>query len=173
MTLHQAPGSHPAARTKAHAAPAAHTGPEPHATPGATERIRPDRLTIAAGIALLAIMALHTAVFVPHEWWGAWLAGPLRGEEPPVEATVLFWALPGGFVVPGALLALLIVREGRRGRTMPLYVAIVLAIWAGGCVWIVGPSGFLTLVVPVALLVLARVRQRRRAGAGTPASRRR
>lgn len=95
---------------------------------------------------------------------GAWLAGPLRAEEPPVEATVLFWALPGGFVVPGALLALLIVREGRRGRTMPAYVVIVLTIWAVGCVWIVGPSGFLTLVVPVALLVLARVRNRRRSG---------
>ncbi|GEK81343.1 hypothetical protein [Agrococcus baldri] len=146
---------------------------EPDAARGATERIRPDRLTIAAGIALLVIMALHTAVFVPHEWWGAWLAGPFRAEQPPVDATVLFWALPGGFVVPGALLALLIVREGRRGRAMPAYVAVVLAIWAVGCVWIVGPSGFLTLVVPVVLLVVANVRARtgHRGGARGPSRR--
>ncbi|MCH1881889.1 hypothetical protein [Agrococcus sp. ARC_14] len=125
------------------------------------EARRTSRLTVAAGVALLVIMALHSAVFAPHEWWDAWLAGPFRAGQPPLEATVLFWALPGGFVVPGALLGLLLVREGRRGGTMPLWVPIVLGAWAIGCVWIVGPSGFLTLSVPVVLLLIAGARAAR------------
>lgn len=122
---------------------------------------RRDRLTIVGGWALLAICVLHTAVFAAQPWWGVWLAGPFRTEAPPIEALAQFWALPGSFVVAGALLAVALIRAGRRGEAAPLHVPIVLAAWAALCVWILGPSGFLTLTVPVVLLTIAAVRARR------------
>lgn len=117
-----------------------------------------DRLTMAGGWSLLAIAVLHTLVFIAQPWWGVWLAGPFRTEEPPVEAFAQFWALPGSFVVIGALFGLSLVTLGRRGAQAPLYVPIALALWAALCVWIVGPSGFMLVTVPVVLLVLARIR---------------
>ncbi|MCS3844363.1 hypothetical protein [Microbacterium sp. AK031] len=125
--------------------------------------VRPDRLTVSAAIALLTISALHTVVFALHPWWGAWMAGPFRTAQLPVEAAVQFWGLPGGFVVPGVLLALLVLRVGRRGDTVPLYIALTLGIWALVCIWMVGPSGFVLLLVPVVLLLIAALRARRRA----------
>ena len=122
-----------------------------------------DRLTVAAGVSLLVICVLHTAFFAAHPWWGDWLAGPFRITQPPIEASVQFWALPGGLVVPGVLLALLILGAGRRGKTMPAYVGATLGLWALACVWMVGPSGFVTVLVPAVLLVIARSRSRRRA----------
>lgn len=135
--------------------------PHPPAATGAAPRR--DRLTIAAGVSLLIIVVLHTAVFAPHPWWAAWLAGPFRTESLPPEAVAQFWGLPGGFVIPGALLGLLIVRAGRRGAAVPGSVGWVMGLWALACVWIVGPSGFLLLLVPAALLILAAVRARRAA----------
>ncbi|WP_156253342.1 hypothetical protein [Pseudactinotalea terrae] len=123
---------------------------------------RSDRLTVVGGWSLLAICALHTAVFAAQPWWGVWLAGPFRTEEPPLEAFAQFWALPGSFVVIGALLALSLISTGRRGGSAPLYLPIVLGLWAAFCVWIVGPSGFSTLAVPVTLLLVSAVRARRR-----------
>ncbi len=124
---------------------------------------RPDRLTISAAIALLTISALHTVVFALHPWWGPWMAGPFRTSQLPVDAAVQFWGLPGGFVVPGVLLALLILRAGRRGDTVPLYISLVLGIWALLCVWMVGPSGFVLLLIPATLLLIASLRSRRSA----------
>jgi len=124
-------------------------------------RIRPYRLTVSAAIALLVISALHTVAFALHPWWGAWMAGPFRTTELPVDAAVQFWGLPGGFVVPGVLLALLILRAGRRGETVPLYVAMILGVWALVCIWMVGPSGFMLLLLPAALLSIATLRSRR------------
>lgn len=118
---------------------------------------------MAAGWSLLVICVLHTVVFAPNPWWGEWLTGMLRVEPLPVEAISLFWALPGGFVVPGGVLAAMIIGQGRRGRTAPAYVAPALVAWAALCIWIVGPSGFITAVVPATLMVIARVRARRRA----------
>ena len=115
---------------------------------------------MAAGWALLAICILHTIVFAPHPWWSAWLSGPFRTEDLPLESMVQFWALPGGFVVPGALLAAMIMGRGRRGQTAPGYIAPALAAWGALCLWMVGPSGFLTVIVPVTLLVVARFRDR-------------
>jgi hypothetical protein len=126
-----------------------------------SDRSRPDRLTVSAAIALLVISALHTLVFALHPWWGQWLAGPFRTTQLPVDAAVQFWGLPGGFVVPGVLLALLILRVGRRGDTVPLYVALILGIWALVCIWIVGPSGFVLLLIPAVLLLIASLRSRR------------
>ncbi|MDP3950143.1 hypothetical protein [Microbacterium sp.] len=125
--------------------------------------IRPDRLTVSAAIALLTISALHTVAFALHPWWGAWMAGPFRTAQLPVDAAVQFWGLPGGFVVPGVLLALLILRAGRRGDTVPLYIALTLGIWALVCIWMVGPSGFVLLLIPAVLLLIAARRARRRA----------
>ncbi|UNK69860.1 hypothetical protein [Microbacterium sp. H1-D42] len=125
--------------------------------------VHADRLTVGAAVTLLVISVLHTAAFAFHQWWGPWLAGPLRTEQLPMEAVAQFWGLPGGFVVPGVLLALLILQTGRRGHTMPAYVGVILGAWALTCVWIVGPSGFLLLLVPAVLLLVARGRARRRA----------
>lgn len=125
--------------------------------------IRPNRLTVSGAIALLTISVLHTLVFTLHPWWGPWMAGPFRTAQLPTDAAVQFWALPGGFVVPGVLLALVILRAGRRGDTVPIHVPIVLGVWALLCVWMVGPSGFLLLLVPATLLLIASLRSRRRA----------
>lgn len=128
-----------------------------------TRPARRDGLTLAAAVSLLVITVLHTAVFAPHPWWQAWLAGPFRTDPLPADALVQFWGLPGGFVVPGALLSLLILAAGRRGSMVPGYVGWVLALWALVCLWIVGPSGFVLLLVPATLLILAAARARRRA----------
>lgn len=129
--------------------------------PRAAAPVRPDRLTVSAAIALLTISVIHTAAFALHPWWEAWMAGPFRTTELPMDAVVQFWGLPGGFVVPGVLLALLILRAGRRGETVPMYVAIGLGTWALLCVWMVGPSGFVLLLVPAVLLLIASLRSRR------------
>ncbi|MFD5215611.1 DUF6463 family protein [Microbacterium sp. NPDC058345] len=144
----------------------------PHRTddsPREAGHAEPDRYTVAAAIALLVISVLHTAVFALHPWWGPWLAGPFRTAQPPLDATVQFWGLPGGFVVPGVLLALLLWRTGRRGETVPTYVGVVLGAWAILCVWIVGPSGFLLLLVPAGLLIAANIRARRHSRPGRSA----
>ncbi|WP_256838759.1 DUF6463 family protein [Ornithinimicrobium faecis] len=123
---------------------------------------RPDRLTIAAGWSTLTIAVLHTIVFVFHPHWGAWLAGLTRTADLPDQAITLFWALPGGFVAPLAVLGLLMIGAGRRGQAMPGYVGWILLGWILICCWIIGPSGFLLGFVPAALLVWPR---RRRGGA--------
>jgi hypothetical protein len=129
-------------------------------SPATTPVTTTNRLTVAGGFALLAIALLHALVFLPNPWWSEWLAGPLRSEELPPDALTVFWALPGSFVVLGALYALSVIATGRRGRTLPLHAPIALAVWAALCVWIVGPSGFLLLAVPVVLLGIASLRAR-------------
>lgn len=131
---------------------------------------RIDRLTVAAAVSLLVISVLHTAAFAFHPWWGAWLIGPFRTVQLPTDATVQFWGLPGGFVVPGVLLALLILEAGRRGRTVPAYIGGVLCVWALVCVWMVGPSGFVLFLVPTVLLFIAGRRARRRSESPAPPS---
>jgi hypothetical protein len=126
------------------------------------ERIQPNRLTVAAAISLLVITLLHTLVFSMHQWWMAWLAGPFRADQLPTDAVVYFWGLPGGFVVPGVLLALVLLKTGQSGNTAPTHVGVILGLWALVCVWMVGPSGFLLLLVPSLLLLIAARRSRRR-----------
>lgn len=138
--------------------PSTHAGPDRLTS----DHARPDRLTTAAGWSLLTIAALHTLVFAFHPYWDDWFAGPTRTGALPLEAVVQFWGLPGGFVVPGILLALLTVRLGRRGETLPAYAGWGLGLWAASCLWIVGPSGFLLVLVPSALLITAHARARRR-----------
>ena len=121
-------------------------------------RIRSDRLTMAAGWSLLAICALHTLAFSLHPYWADWLAGPLRTTEATLDEAAQFWGLPGGFVLPGILLAVLLIRLGRQGGRAPAAFGPVLGLWALGCVWILGPSGFLFVLGPAALLVLARLK---------------
>ena len=132
----------------------------PATTPPTTPpTARPERLTILAGWLLLAICLLHTLVFAVHPYWADWLAGPLREGAFTADEAAQFWGLAGGFVVPGALLALLVVRTGREGRTLPPAVGPILALWAAACLWIVGPSGFLLVLVPAALLITASLRR--------------
>ncbi|WP_109473540.1 hypothetical protein [Ornithinimicrobium cavernae] len=128
---------------------------------GATEALsashrRPDRRTLAAGWTTVTIAVLHTVYFAFHPYWGLWLAGPARAEVFPQEAATIFWALPGGFVIPLAVLGLLMIGAGRRGEVMPRYVGRLLTGWVLLCVWIVGPSGFLLGLVPAALLLWPR-----------------
>ena len=127
-------------------------------TPAPRTRPRPDRLTTAAGWSLLAICALHMLAFSLHPYWADWLAGPLRTTEATLDEAAQFWGLPGGFVLPGILLAVLLIRLGRQGGRAPAAFGPVLGLWALGCVWILGPSGFLFVLVPAALLVLARLK---------------
>lgn len=121
---------------------------------------RSRRLTLAAGWSILVICLLHTLAFAFHPYWDDWLAGPLRQSTPTFEEAVQFWGLPGGFVVPGALLALMILREGHHGRALPTPIGWVLAVWAAACLWVVGPSGFVLVLVPAVLLILASRRRR-------------
>lgn len=127
-------------------------------TPALRTHPRHDRLTTAAGWSLLAICALHTLAFSLHPYCADWLAGPLRTTEASLDEAAQFWALPGGFVLPGVLLALLLIRLGRQGGRAPAAFGPVLGLWALGCVWILGPSGFLFVLVPAALPVLARLK---------------
>jgi hypothetical protein len=124
-----------------------------------------NRLTVGAGWSMAAIGVLHTAVFLPHPYWGEWLTGGLRSGEGADESLSVFWALPGGFVVPLVLFGLLLARLGRRGERAPAYVGWVLAGWAAGCALLVGPSGFLLGLVPAGLLIAEDLLARRR-GAG-------
>ena len=130
-----------------------------------TAPVRSDRLTLAAGWSLLAICALHTLAFSVHPYWADWLAGPLRTTEASLDEAAQFWGLPGGFVLPAVLLSVLLLRLGREGRRAPAAFGPVFAAWALGCVWILGPSGFLFVLVPAALMILASVRGRAAAGA--------
>lgn len=129
-----------------------------------------DRLTVAAAISLLVISVLHTAAFAFHPWWGAWLIGPFRTAQLPTDAAVQFWGLPGGFVVPGVLLAVLILETGRRGGAAPACIGVVLGVWALVCAWMAGPSGFVLFLVPTVLLLIASRRARRRSEPLTPPS---
>lgn len=122
---------------------------------------RRDLLTVAAGWATLAICLLHTLAFSVHPYWGDWLAGPLRSSSVTMAEAAQFWGLPGGFVVPGAILGLLIIRLGRRGQMLPAYVGWVLALWAAVCLWMIGPSGFVFVLVPATLLIIAGLRSSR------------
>ncbi|HEX5596870.1 MAG TPA: DUF6463 family protein [Micromonosporaceae bacterium] len=128
------------------------------------------QLTVSAGWSMVAIGVLHTAVFLPHPYWGEWLTGGLRSGEGSDASVSVFWALPGSFVVPLVLLGLLMRRLGRRGERAPAYVGWALGGWVAGCVVLVGPSGFLLGFIPAGMLIaedlLARHRGAGRSGMG-------
>lgn len=116
---------------------------------------------MAAGWATIAICLLHTLAFAFHPYWGDWLAGPLRSSSVSIAEAAQFWGLPGGFVVPGTVLGLLIIRLGGRGQVLPAYVGWVLALWAAACLWMIGPSGFVFVLVPAVLPIIASLRRSR------------
>ncbi|MEU5946846.1 DUF6463 family protein [Micromonospora sp. NPDC047465] len=111
------------------------------------------KLTIGAGWSMAAIGVLHAAVFLPHPYWSEWLTGGLRSGEGGDASLSVFWALPGGFVIPLVLFGLLLARLGRRGERAPAYVGWTVAGWAAGCALLVGPSGFLLGLIPAGLLI--------------------
>lgn len=132
-----------------------------HGAPAPAQARPGNRWTVAGGVALLTICVLHTLVFAAHPYWAEWLAGPTREAPLAVEPMLLFWALPGGLVVPGAALALLLIGLGRRGEAVPLWLPVTLLAWAGCCVWMVGgPTGFMMVTVPAVLLLIGRARRR-------------
>ncbi|WP_152365225.1 hypothetical protein [Microlunatus speluncae] len=114
-----------------------------------------ERLTIAAGVALVVIAALHLIMMSLHGGWAGWLAGGLRGAPPGDPEVGAFWAGIGGFAVPVALLGGMIIRTARRGLRCSPVLGYGLLGWAGCCVYLLGPSGFLTFGVPAALLIIA------------------
>ncbi|MFC4150481.1 DUF6463 family protein [Micromonospora mangrovi] len=125
------------------------------------------RLTVVAGWSMVAIGTLHAAVFLPQPYWGQWFAGGLRSGEGGDASLAMFWALPGGFVVPLVLCGLLVARLGRRGERAPGYAGWLLGGWVAGCVTLIGPSGFLLGFVPAGLLIAEDLLARRRGtGAG-------
>lgn len=128
--------------------------PATAATDTASSAAAASRPVLAAGWSLLAICALHTLAFSLHPYWDDWLAGPFRRTAPTADEAAQFWGLPGGMVVPGALLALMILRQARRGLGVPAWVGGVLGAWALGGLWVVGPSGFVLLLVPAVLLLV-------------------
>ncbi|GAB3476526.1 DUF6463 family protein [Nocardiopsis coralliicola] len=119
-----------------------------------------DRWVLAGGWSVIAIAALHTAVFAGHPYWAEWFSGGLRGGGEP-DSVAVFWALPA-FVGPVALLGVLLVGAGRRGVAVPGWIGAALAVWALGCAALVGPSGFLLCLVPAALLAAGAWRRTRR-----------
>jgi hypothetical protein len=119
------------------------------------------RLTSLAGWSLIVIAVLHTLVFVPQAPWGDWVGGSLRTAEPDMESVAIFWALPGGFVVPGLLAGLLIIKAGRRREPLHVGIAAALFLWCSGCIWLAGPSGFMFFYVTVGFLTAASIAARR------------
>jgi hypothetical protein len=130
--------------------PAVASAPVPQ-PPSAAAR----RLTIAAGIALLVVATLHLIMMSAHDLWPAWLAGELRAAAPGDAGLGGFWAGIGGFAVPVALLGGMIIRTARRRQPCSPVLGYGLLAWAAGCVYLLGPSGFLTFGVPAALLIIA------------------
>ncbi len=118
-------------------------------------------MTIIAGWSLIVVAVLHTAVFVPQAPWRDWFSGSLRSVDPDAESVAVFWALPGGIVVPALLLGLLMIRLGRQHQRVGLGYALAILAWVSFCLWLVGPSGFLLLLVTVGLLVAAAAVDRR------------
>jgi hypothetical protein len=117
-------------------------------------------LTGLAGWSLMLIAALHTAVFMPQAPWPEWFDGSLRGLSGDPESLAVFWALPGGIVVPAFLLGLFMVRMGRQRQRVGLAVALTLAAWVSFCLWLVGPSGFMFVYVTAGLLIAAAIADR-------------
>lgn len=133
--------------------------------------MEPKRLTVWAGWSLVAIAILHTAAFVAHPFWSEWLSGNLWSGGGSDGSYTVFWALPGGFVATMVLLGLLVARLGRRGETLPAYVGWGLGGWVLMCVLLIGPSGFVTGLVPAGLLIAESLLRRRgtdRHGRTTP-----
>ncbi|GAB3746476.1 hypothetical protein [Microlunatus parietis] len=120
-----------------------------------TGSVAAGRLTTAAGIAMLVIAALHLITMSGHGLWPGWLAGDLRAAAPGDFGLGAFWAGIGGFAVPVAFLGFMIIRVAREGRRCGPWVGYGLLGWAAFCCFLLGPSGFLTFVVPALLLIMA------------------
>lgn len=119
------------------------------------------RLTSASGWSLLVITALHIAVFSVQAPWGEWFDGDLRVSGADPESLAVFWAMPGGLVVPAILTGLLLLRLGRQRQRVGLAFAFTLIAWVAFCVWIIGVSGFLAVLVSAGLVIASVIAERR------------
>ncbi|THV41480.1 hypothetical protein FAB82_11770 [Glycomyces buryatensis] len=107
------------------------------------------------------IAVAHIAAFAFIVPWGDWFAGSLRSGEADLGSVADFWALPGGIVLPTVLTGLLMIRLGRQGQRLGIGFGIALIVWAGFCVFLLGPSGFLGVLVPAGFLIAAAVVDRK------------
>lgn len=124
------------------------------------------RLTVWAGRTMVAIGVLHSLVYLPNPYWGDWVSGSAwRGGELSDEAHIVFWALPGGFVPVLILFGLLVSRLGKRGEVLPAYVGWALGAWFVVGLWFLGPSGFISGLIPAGLLIAESFRHRRQTSA--------
>lgn len=119
------------------------------------------RLTGLAGWSLILIAVLHIAFFIPQAPWADWFDGSLRSSEPDPESVAVFWALPGGIAVPAILAGTFMIRLARRGHRAGAGVAATLIAWVTGCLWLVGPSGFIFVYATAALLLAGTLLDRR------------
>ena len=117
------------------------------------------RPTVFAAWFLIGIAVLHSVATAVHPYWGEWLSGSLRGSSVDSMSLAFFWTFPGSFVVPLVLLGLVLVRMGRRGEPAPRYVGWMLGLWCVGCLALVGLSGFMFVLVPAAVLIIAGFRR--------------
>ncbi len=122
-----------------------------------------------AGRTTLGIAVLHVAVLTPAtaKWWPAWVRGEMWGRKPGTfggsAAAHAFWALPGSFAAPLAVVGTLTGSLVREGRPVPPSVGRVLLGWVLGCAAIAEPSGFPLGFLPVGFYL--RASQLRRKGA--------
>lgn len=136
-------------------------------TPQTPSRLdaRAARLTIWAARLTLGICALHVALFAVLTWsdWGALTSGALWFTEPATTGdyrrAMTFWILPGSYVVPLALLSVLLIRLTRHGVAIPGYVGAVLLGWAVAGSVLLFPGGFPLAIAPAVMLLVAYRRQ--------------
>ncbi|MGW9346444.1 DUF6463 family protein [Nocardiopsis flavescens] len=134
---------------------------------------------LVLGVGHLALLTLFSGADMAA--WvgrGLWAAVPLElgGAEPSaayLRNEVAFWAGPGSFAVPLALLGALVWNLAGRGVAVPAWVGWTLAAWclAGGVLLV--PSPYFAGVAAGLLIVLAarrdRARGRRGPAPGAPA----
>ncbi|MCC3765142.1 DUF6463 family protein [Glycomyces sp. TRM65418] len=120
------------------------------------------RLTGLAGWSLIVVAVLHIVAFIPLAPWGEWIDGSLRSGDADPDSVAVFWALPGGIAIPAVLTGLLMIRFGRQGQRVPLAFGIALIAWVAVCVWLIGPSGFMAVLVTGGLLIAAASTDRRK-----------
>jgi hypothetical protein len=121
-------------------------------------------LNLWAARLLIAISCLHLALFTVLSSLSGhlpgWLTGDLIGAvggatDPMRETEAEFWRHLGSFALPLIVVGLLIATLARAGLSVPRYVGYGVGAWVVACSLMFEPSGFPTLLVPVALLIRA------------------
>lgn len=127
--------------------------------------VAPRSITLAyiiAGSLLVAVGVLHLAVMAAHPYWSDWLQrGLWSAGTTPEPSFTGFWAMPGSFAIPLILLGYLVVRLAVKRLPLPSAIGWCLLIWTLSCVYLIGPSGFILILIPGVLLIVADLGSRR------------